>query len=183
MPHLFLVAVEHQRRTPARFADALLRGLAPTRMIHVRIDVGVKAVFVRGILAPRCARLRCHQFYFYDGFDALETVFPRRDQPDGRAILRRQRAAINAARQQRQRVHRLVHPQTLDIRPVQHVAALTRHPLGIQQRLERDELCAARRLDHIEKFGQRETRPRNHHGPAFNAAHSINALFRGTDFQ
>ncbi len=140
---LFLVAVEHQRRAPARFADALLGGLAPARMIHVRIHVGVKAVFIRRILAPRRARLVGHQLDFDDGFDALETVFPRHDQPDGRAILRRQCAAINPAGQNRQRMHRLVHPQTLDVRPVQHVAALAGHPLGIEQRLERDIFCAA----------------------------------------
>ena len=42
------VAVEHQRRAPAGLADALLGGLAPARMVHLRVDVGVEAVLVRG---------------------------------------------------------------------------------------------------------------------------------------
>ena len=83
----------------------------------------------------------------------------------------------------RQRVHRLVHPQALDIRPVQHVAPLSRHALGIQQSLEGDILRVAERLDHIEQFGQRKTHPRNHHGPRLDAAHPVNPLLRRTDFQ
>ena len=74
---------------------------------------------------------------------AFETVFPRHDQPDGRAILRRQRPAIQPAGQQGQRVHRFIHSQALDIRPVEHAAALARHPLGVQQRLEGDIFRAA----------------------------------------
>src|SRR6516162_3627704 len=106
MADLLLIAVEHQRRTPARFADALLRGLAPARMVHVRIHVGVKAVFIRRVLAPRRSRLVGNQFYFYDGFDSLETVFPRNDEADRRAVLCRQRTAVKSAREKRQRMHR-----------------------------------------------------------------------------
>ena len=39
------------------------------------------------------------------------------------------------------------------------------------------------RLDHIEKFGQRKTHPRNHHGPSLDAAHPVNPFLRRTDFQ
>src|SRR5208282_2739609 len=166
-----------------RFADALLRGLTPAWMIHPRVHVGVEAIFIRGILAPSGARLPCHQLDFDKGLDALETVFPRYDQPKGSAILWRQRASIQPAGQQGQRVHRFIHSQALDIRPVEHIAPLSRHALGIQQGLEGDILRIAERLDQIEKFGQRKTSPRNHHGPSFDATHTIYPFFRRADLQ
>src|SRR5579885_214229 len=44
--HLIGVAVEHQRRALEQIADAALLLLGPARMVVVRVDVGVKAVFV-----------------------------------------------------------------------------------------------------------------------------------------
>src|ERR1700719_5236723 len=46
--NLVAVTVEHQRLDPfakKRSVQASLRGLAPARMIHLRIDVGIEAVF------------------------------------------------------------------------------------------------------------------------------------------
>src|SRR5438270_11623402 len=39
--HLLFVAVEHQGGAAAQFAEPSLTGLAPTRMVDVRVDVGV----------------------------------------------------------------------------------------------------------------------------------------------
>src|SRR5688500_12028472 len=45
--NFFGVAVEGQRRPPPKLADAPLAALAPARMIHFRVHVGVEAVLVR----------------------------------------------------------------------------------------------------------------------------------------
>ena len=55
MRHLFLVAVEHQRRLFAgkeSGANDALAPLTPARMIDVRIHVCVKSVLVRRELIP-----------------------------------------------------------------------------------------------------------------------------------
>ena len=132
-------------------------------MIHMGIHIGVKAIFMRRIFAPCRARLRRHQLDFDDGFDAFEAVFPRDYQPDRRAILRRQRTAINSAGQNRQRMQRLVQAQSLHIRPVQHISALTRHPGGIHQGFESNKFGAAERLNQVQQFGQGKADPRYHH--------------------
>src|SRR5580658_6994914 len=41
--HLIAVAVEHQRVPLKEFANTPLLGLAPARMVNIRIHVGVKA--------------------------------------------------------------------------------------------------------------------------------------------
>ena len=116
-------------------------------MVHRRIHIGVETVFVRGVEVPRRRRLVCDQLYFHNGFDALEAVFPRRDEADGCAVLRWQRTAINSAGKQSERVHRLVHPQALDVRPLQHVGVLARHAFGVEQRFKGNVLGVAGWLD------------------------------------
>src|SRR4029077_2182611 len=50
--HLIPVAVEQHRLSHEELADTPLLSLAPARVIDGRIHVGVKAVFVRGLLLP-----------------------------------------------------------------------------------------------------------------------------------
>src|SRR4051812_1126815 len=56
LPHLGLVAVEQQGLAllgeQAVLADAPLGGLRPARMVHVRVHVGIEAVFLRSRLVP-----------------------------------------------------------------------------------------------------------------------------------
>src|SRR5258708_37388843 len=68
---LCFVTVEHERRPLARLADTLLSSLSPARMIHMGIHIGVKAIFMRRVLAPCGAWLRRHQLDVDYGLDDL----------------------------------------------------------------------------------------------------------------
>src|SRR5260370_42667095 len=60
MRDLFLVAVEHECRLltgEKAGADHAFACLTPTRMIHVRVHVGVKSVLIRRHLVPKRLRL------------------------------------------------------------------------------------------------------------------------------
>src|ERR1051325_4715157 len=87
--YFFLIAVEHQRRTPrfgkrtqqtAISANAPFRGLAPARMVHVRIDVGVEAVLMRVHHLPGVLRLPVGERYADDRCAVLEPAFRGREQ-------------------------------------------------------------------------------------------------------
>ena len=118
----------------------------------------------------------------HDRFDAFEAVFPRCDQPQRRAVLRRQGFAVHADGQQRQRVHRLVQPQPFDVGVLQAATDkaifLAGHLLRIVQRLEGHVARVAVRLGQLEKLAQFEADPRHHHRPGLDAAHAVNALFQ-----
>src|SRR6516225_6126725 len=100
-------------------ADAPFGGLAPTRMVDRRIDVGVEAILARVLACPRGLRLLLDELDANDRFDSLEAVFPRDDQADRRAVLIEQGLAVKPDRQNCQRMHRLDETQTLDVRPGQ----------------------------------------------------------------
>ena len=68
--------------------------------------------------------------------------------------------AVQPAGQHGQWVHRFIHSQAFNIRPFENFAPLSRHALGIQQRLEGDILGVAKRLDQVEKLGQGKANPR-----------------------
>src|SRR5690606_33662370 len=74
--HLVCVAVEHQGRPLAEFADAPLPCLAPAWVVDVRIDVGIKTILVRGCPFPGRARLVLDEPQAHDGFCTLEAVLP-----------------------------------------------------------------------------------------------------------
>ena len=59
-----VVTVEHQGRTPEEFSQSSLLGLAPARMIHVGIHIGIESVFVRSGQVPGGCRLFFHQLDF-----------------------------------------------------------------------------------------------------------------------
>src|ERR1035438_6665855 len=77
--YLVAVAVEHQGWPFAEFAQAPLARLAPPRMVHLRIHVGIEPVFARIGHVPRGGRLAAHQADLDDRFDALEAVLPGQD--------------------------------------------------------------------------------------------------------
>src|ERR1043166_406001 len=68
-----VVSVEHQRLMRfEKLRQAPLTRLAPARMIHIRIHVGVETVFARAVQVPRCWRLIFDESDFHDRLDALE---------------------------------------------------------------------------------------------------------------
>ena len=94
-------------------------------------------------------------------------------------MLSGQRLAVNAGDHQRQRVHRFVTPQALEIRP-----GVVRHPghpgrlVGPVERLETDKSGFRLRRNFLHQFAELKTRPRHNHRPRFNTAHPVNALFQ-----
>ena len=150
-------------------------------MVHGRVDVGVEAVLLGGGLLPGRLRLLGHEADAHDGLGALEAVLPRDHDPDGRAVLVRQHLAVHAHREERERVHRLVEAEPLDIGPVEaseveEPLALAGELLGVQQRRELHEARLARGLDPLEQRCQRIADPRDDHGPALHAAERVDAL-------
>src|SRR5262249_37885712 len=85
--HLIAVTVEGKRLAAAKLADPALGGLAPARVIHVRIDVGVETVLVRRGEVPAGVRLLLHEPDLDDRLDSLEAVLPGDHQAQRRAIL------------------------------------------------------------------------------------------------
>src|SRR6266542_222379 len=172
--HLLTVAVEHERLSAKKFADAPFAGLAPARMIDFRIDIRVKAVFLGLHHVPRRGRLLLDEAQFDNRLDALKAVLPRHDQAHRGAVLRRQNFAIQADREKRQRMHGFVHAQSLDVRPLERAAKntrlLTRHTLGVMERDELNEFSVVGRLHLIDQGTERKPYPRYHHRPGFDAA-------------
>src|SRR5208283_4319227 len=168
--------------TLEKFSEAALLGLAPARMIHVRIDVGVEAVLVgRGNL-PAVAGLLVGELDANDGFRTLEAVLPWDDYAQGCAILIGQRLAVHAETKQRQRVHGFIHPQAFDVGPLQHIEALARHLLGVVEGGEFDKLRAGEGIGALDQFAKGEADPGHYDRPAFDAAMAVDALFGSGNF-
>src|SRR5713226_9298840 len=89
------IAVEHEGLALQEFAQAALRGLAPTGMIHSWIHIGVETIFVWSFFVPTRRRLAIHEFDFHNGLDALETILPGDHHANGRAILVGKRFDVN----------------------------------------------------------------------------------------
>src|SRR5258708_14073389 len=82
--HLRGVAIEGKGGLPraeCTRADVPFAGLAPSRMVDGRIDVGKKTILIRRRARPGGARRALRQFDADDGLDALEAVIPGNDQP------------------------------------------------------------------------------------------------------
>jgi hypothetical protein len=128
-------------------ADAALARLRPARVVDGGVHVGVEAVLVGRRVVPRRARLPVGEADLDDALHALEAVLPRHDEAQRRAVLVGHRPPVHPGDEQRERVHRLVEAQRLDVRPRQHGGALPGHLLRV---VERGELHEARRRQRLE---------------------------------
>src|SRR3954453_8806898 len=78
-PGHLIVAVEHQRRSFQELSQAPFFRLAPTRMIHVGIHVGIEAVFIWRHSVPGVHWLRIGEAQPNDVFGSFESILPRPD--------------------------------------------------------------------------------------------------------
>lgn len=163
---LVRVAVERQRGLPRREqarADAPLGLLAPAGMVDGRVHVRVETVLGGRGPVPGRRRHPLGELDPHDGLAALEAVLPGHDQPQRRAVLVRQDSPVDADREQRERVGGLVDAQRLDVRPVEHGAALAGHLRRIAQRREGDVARARGGLEPAHQVAEREPDPRDDH--------------------
>src|SRR3989304_8529039 len=163
------VTVEHERLALGSedtvLADAALGGLAPARMVDLRVDVRVETVLVRCGFFPGDSGLLFDEADAYDRLGALETVLPRAHEADRGAVLVRQHLIVESHRDQRERMHRLVDAQALDIRPAEPRQAHPPPGLRLIRGDELDELGLARGLDLLDQALQLEPAPGNDHCP------------------
>src|SRR5690606_28631175 len=85
------IAVERQCRATVgteetAFTDAPCGRLTPARMVNLRVHIGVKAIFIGGLLLPRGWRLFFDKADLRDRLDSLEAIFPRHHEPDRCAV-------------------------------------------------------------------------------------------------
>src|SRR5690606_28896802 len=123
---LVSVAVEHQRLAAPELANASLTRLTPAGMIDLRVHVRVEPVLARVRSHPGRARLLLDKADAYDGLDALEAILPRHDESQRCTVLVRQVAPVEAGDHERERMHGLVQPEPLHVRPVEDRHALAR---------------------------------------------------------
>ena len=145
-------------------------------MFDLGIDVRVEAV---GLGPSRCSRksgLLLDELDLDDRLDALEAVLPRHDEADRRAVLVHQRLAIETDGEDGQRMHRLVHAQSLDIGPPKGLVSLARHFPRAEKRGERDVGRLALRLGALKHAAERDADPRNDHRPGLHAAQPVDAF-------
>src|SRR5579864_4384752 len=145
-------------------------------MIDFRIDVGIEAVLVGVSNIPRAWRLFFHQADLDDRLDALETVLPRHDEPEGCAVLRGKSFAIEADRQQGEWIHGFIEPKAFDIRQLDSRPNALGHLLSVVVTLEGYILRLRSRLHVFEQRVQRIADPWNHDRPGFDATVPVDAL-------
>src|ERR1700676_94398 len=161
--NLVAVAVEHQRLVRfEEFREAPLASLAPAWVIHVRIHVGVEAIFPGRVKVPGGWRLVLLKFNFYYRLDALEPIFPRYDQAHWSAILIGQCFAIHADAQKGQRVHGFIQAQSLDVGKLDSGFSAERHLRRIVIAFEGDETRFWRGLHQFGEHSERKTHPRHY---------------------
>src|SRR3954465_14843278 len=92
--YLITIAIEHQGWALAELANTALAGLAPAWMVFLRIHVGIETIFIRRHFVPCGRRHEVCEADLHDGLDALESVFPRYDKAQRRAVNVRQNFVI-----------------------------------------------------------------------------------------
>src|SRR5882672_3765009 len=93
---LLAITIKHERGALEDFAEAAFLRLSPARVVDAGIHVGVKTVFIGSHAVPGGWRQLLLKLDLDERFDALETVFPRENHANRRAILIRQCFAIHA---------------------------------------------------------------------------------------
>src|SRR4029077_18570623 len=118
----------------------MLIGLAVVP-VDTWVHVGIKAEVVGIRFVPCGQRLVVRETDLHDGFRALESILPRYNETNGRAVLVGQGCAVHSEAKQCQRVHGLIHAQTFYVRPIENSLPLSWHLAGIVNRRELYELC------------------------------------------
>ena len=157
--------------------DAALAGLCPAWMVDSGIYVGVETVLVGVDLVPGGFGLLVGEVEFDDGLAVLESVLPRHDNSDGRAVLVGQGLAVAAEGQQGEGVHGFVEAKAFGVGPV--VAARERHLFAIGKGDELNEFGAGKRLAEADELGEGVAVPGDDHGPSFDATVAVDAAFDG----
>ena len=139
-------------------------------MRNARIHIRPETVFLGGELFPEADRALVGEGEADNRLDRLEAVFPRGDQPDRRAVLVRQRLAIDAGGEEGQLVLRLFDGQPLDIGPRVPGLFLARRHLGVEEGFHAQIFRARGRLRHLHQVRQRHARPGNGHRPGLDTA-------------
>src|SRR3546814_2224090 len=86
-------------------------------MRHLRVHVGPEAVLVVLYGGPERRRALVGELEAHDALDVLEAVFPRRREPQRRAVLLPDRLAVESARDEGEFVARAGHGGALDVGP------------------------------------------------------------------
>ena len=175
---LVRITVEHQGLSLEELTDTAFLALAPARVVHLGVDVGIKPVFLGRRHVPGRPGLFASELYPDDGLDALEPVFPGHYQAYRGAVLVRQHFAVQADGQQGQGMHGFVDAQPLAIRPVQDIAPHPGHLLGTHDGGEGHVFRIRGGLEPLQHVGQRDTHPGDDHGPGFDAAQPVDALLQ-----
>src|SRR6266508_759756 len=138
---VFAIAVEDKRRLALVASDQFFRGLAPTRMRHLRIDVCPEAVLGCLQRLPVALRPLVGEAEAHDRLDRLEAVFPRHRQAQRRALNFRYRFAVGAGDEKGQLVGRLSDGEALDVRPGIPALLLAGRHRRIEERLHPHVFC------------------------------------------
>src|SRR6202023_150748 len=98
------VTIKHERGALEDFTEAAFLRLGPARVVDAGIHVGIETVFIGSQTVPGGWRHLLLKLNLDERFDALETVFPRKNQANRGAVLIRQRFAIHADAEKRERI-------------------------------------------------------------------------------
>src|SRR5207245_2010493 len=106
-----------------------------------RIHVRIETVFAGSRLLPGVHGLVAGEANADDRLRAFESVLPWNHDAERGAVLIRECLAVQTETEQRERMHGLVHAETLDIWPLEYACTLAGHLFGIVQSGELDKLC------------------------------------------
>ena len=87
MSHVLFVAVVQECGAYLGGPEHPFPGLGPAGMVHIGIDIGLEAVFVRHQGISECGWLIAGKLDMHDGLDALVPVLPGYHQPNGGSVL------------------------------------------------------------------------------------------------
>src|SRR5262249_19285460 len=158
------------------FTQTALFRLAPTRMIDVRVHVGIEPVLVGRSQVPGCWWLLLDKRDLHDGFNALESELPRHHEANRRSVLVLQRLAVHPDAENHQRVHRLVQAQPLEVRERNPGVTGNRHLLRIVKALECYKFGLHGWLHLPDQGTEWKANPGNDDGPALHTAVPVNAF-------
>ena len=152
-------------------------------MVDRGVDVGIEPIFTCGGLLPTGFGLFLQEADLGDGLARLEAVLPWHHDAHRGTILVGQNMAVQTKAQQGQWVHGFVNTKAFNIGPLEHTGTQARHLRPVGQGHKFNEFCVARGLHSLDQFGQGVAHPRHNHGPTFNTAQSVNALFHRRQLQ